>query len=101
MTVFELLTKYSVMLIVKLENAYMARRTFFKLTWRVSKSTGTEWSLILKYAAALLNAAWADAGTTLWAINQHFQRICEMIGPMHTFQALKFPSQSVPSHDAS
>lgn len=76
--VFELLKKDSAILIVKIANAYMARRTRFGSTCRVSKSTGIEWSLILKYAAALSNAAWADAGTTLWATNQHFQRVCEM-----------------------
>lgn len=78
MIVFELLKKDSVMLIIKAENAYMARRTRFKSTWRVLKLTGIQWSLTLKYAAALSNVAWADAGTTLWATNQHFQRICEM-----------------------
>lgn len=78
MIVFGLLKKDLVLLIIKTENAYMARRTRFKSTCRVSKLTGIEWSLTLKYAAALSNAAWADAGTTLWATNQHFQRVCEM-----------------------
>ena len=45
------------MWIIRTENAYMARRTRFKSTRRVSKLTGIKWSLTLKYAAALSNAA--------------------------------------------
>src|SRR6266852_7971675 len=55
----------------------MARRTRFKSTWRDSGLTGIEWSLTLKYAAALSNAAWADAGTTLNVVEHDFQLICE------------------------
>ena len=64
----------------------MARRTRFKSTWRDSGLTGIEWSLILKYAAALSNAAWADAGTTLQVVKPGFQLIPEKEMELrHTF----------------
>jgi len=43
----------------------MAFFTLARFTWRVTGSTGMVWSLILRYAAPLSNAAWADEGTIL------------------------------------
>jgi hypothetical protein len=57
MMVFELLKKKSMTSRKNGDDTDMARRTRFKSTWRVSGFTGIEWSVILKYAAALSNAA--------------------------------------------
>ena len=52
------------LLVTRIET-HMALFTLARSTWRVIGLTGIVCSLILRYAAPLSNAAWAEAGTIL------------------------------------